>query len=193
MLQQLRPAVVMALIMTVLAGLIYPFLITGIAQLVFPSSANGSLIMHDGKVIGSSLIGQEFDGRGYFHSRPSYAGAGYEADNSGASNLGPTSRKLVEAVKRRVAVIRMEDGVNKVPVDLVTGSASGLDPDISPASALLQVNRVAKARRLAPATIRSLVETHIKGRTLGIVGEPRVNVLELNLALDDLAAKGRTP
>ena len=183
----LRPALTMLLILTVLTGLVYPLAITGLAQWLFPHQANGSLIVRDGKVMGSKLIGQYFDEPEYFWSRPS-ATAPFpnNAAASGGSNLGPTNPALVETVKTRVAAIRAADPGNDspIPVDLVTASGSGLDPHISPAAALYQVKRVARARGLDETRVKALVARHTEGRQLGFLGEPRVNVLELNLALD---------
>lgn len=181
----------MALFTLVVLGLAYPLAMTGIAQVLMPAQSNGSLVKSaDGTVIGSSLIGQNFTDAKYFHGRPSAAGAdGYDASASGASNLAPTSKALVDAVTSRVASAVAEDPglvAGKVPVDMVTASASGLDPDISIANALAQVARVAAARGMSADAVRNVVDAHIKGRTLGFLGEPRVNVLELNLALDAL-------
>jgi len=175
------------LLLTLVTGVAYPLLVTGIAQAVFPSQAQGSLIVKDGKIVGSRLIGQPFDNPKYFWSRPSATSP--FADNAGSStgsNLSPTNPDLVKAVQGRVDALRAADPTNKapVPVDLVTASGSGLDPHISPAAALYQVPRVAKARRLAPRAARQLVDRHTDGRFLGLLGEPRVNVLALNLALD---------
>jgi K+-transporting ATPase ATPase C chain len=196
MIKNLLPAVMLTILMTALTGLAYPLAMTGIAQRLFPHQANGSLIERDGKVIGSELIGQNFTGDGYFHGRPSATTdadpndptktvpAPYNAGNSGGSNYGPTSKALVDRVKEEAAALAAQNPSAPVPVDLVTTSASGLDPDITPAAALFQVRRVAKARNLSEDQLRRLVNDNTAGRLLGVLGEPHVNVLKLNLALD---------
>ncbi len=187
---QLRPAIVVTLVLMVITGLLYPGLVTGIAQFLFPRQANGSLVTVDGRVVGSLLIGQTFASARYFHGRPSAAGTGYDDTLSGGSNLGPTSAKLADTliVQAVDSAVHLDNGVKgQIPSDLVTSSGSGLDPDISPASAELQVARVARARGLTEAEVRALVARHTERRVFGILGEPRVNVLWLNLALDSLA------
>jgi K+-transporting ATPase ATPase C chain len=196
MLSQIRPAIVMIVLMTLVTGLAYPLAMTGVSQLVFPSQANGSLIEKDGKVIGSELIGQMFTQDKYFHPRPSATTdtdpndstktipAPYNAANSGASNYGPTSKALADRVKDDVTKLQAENPGTPVPADLVTTSASGLDPDISPEGADFQVARVAKARGMQPDAVRALVAANTDGRLFGIIGEPHVNVLKLNMALD---------
>jgi len=203
MLKQLRPAIMSVLVLTVLTGLVFPLIITGIAQVVFPRQAKGSLIEQNGKVIGSELIGQNFTAPGYFHPRPSAAGAGYDAANSSGTNLGPTSSKLIKGIEddpatkdtdesyagipQQAKAYREENGLAPdapLPADAVTRSASGLDPHISPANAQLQAARVARARRMEVAAVQRLVALHTEAQQFGLLGEPRVNVLQLNLALD---------
>ena len=199
MLNQLRPAIMMMVLLTIITGIAYPLAITGIGKAVFPAQANGSLITQDGKVIGSSLIGQNFAGEKYFHGRPSATTetdpndatktvpVPYAADNSTGSNLGPTSKALIDRVKGDMDTLKSQSD-RPVPVDLVTTSASGLDPDITPAAAEFQIGRVAKARGMAPEALRDLVQHSTEGRTFGVLGEAHVNVLKLNLALDAASA-----
>ena len=187
--QHTRTAVLMVIVLTVLLGIVYPLAMTGLSQLIFPGQANGSLVRDSaGNVVGSALLGQNFSNPEYFHPRPSAAGTdGYDATSSGGSNLGPTNQKLIDTARDRATAYREENGLAAeapVPVDAVTASASGLDPDISPANALIQAGRVAKARNLTEDQVRSLVNEYTEGRTLGILGEPRVNVLQLNRAVD---------
>lgn len=184
---QLRPAIVVTLVLCVITGLIYPGIVTGLAQLLFPRQAQGSLITSNGRVIGSALIGQQFAGAEYFHPRPSNAGAGYDDTLSAGTNLGPTSAKLADTlIASAVDSVVTNDGATRghIPSDMVTSSASGLDPDISPANARLQVARVARVRGMDPGAVQSLVDRYTQGRQLGVLGERRVNVLRLNLALD---------
>jgi potassium-transporting ATPase KdpC subunit len=183
--KNLAVAILMTLVTTILLGVVYPLVVTGLAQTLFHDKANGQLIVRNGKAIGSRIIGQAFSSPGYFRPRPSAAGTGYDAANSAGTNLGPTNKKLIDSVKAAVAAAKVQNPSSPVPIDLVTSSASGLDPHISPAAALFQVPRVARERGVPEADVRRLVETHTEGRQLGFLGEPVVNVFELNLALDD--------
>jgi len=201
MLREIRPAIIVLVALTLITGLVYPLAMTGIAQLIFPYQANGSMMEQNGKVIGSELIGQNFTSDKYFHGRPSATtapdpkdpsktvAAPYNAVNSGGSNLGPSNKALIDRVKDEMAKLQKENPGTPVPIDLVTTSASGLDPDISPEAAFFQVPRIAKARNLPEERLRQLVDENTQGRFLDFLGEPHVNVLELNLALDRLAAK----
>lgn len=201
MLKEIRPAIIFMITLTLITGVAYPFAMTGIAKVVFPSQAAGTLIEQDGKVIGSSLIGQEFTSDKYFRGRPSATtapdpkdptktvSAPYNAANSGGSNLGPTSKALMDRIKTDVEALKKENPSAAVPTDLVTASASGLDPDISPEAALFQVPRIAKVRSMPEERLRQLVAQQTQARVLGLLGEPHVNVLLLNMALDQLAAK----
>jgi len=211
MLKQLKPAIISVLVFTVLCGLVFPLVITGIAQVVFPRQANGSLIARDGRIIGSELIGQTFSRAEYFHPRPSAAGAGYDAAASGGTNLGPTSDKLINGIHRTLSdgtddpgnyegirdlaeAYRLENGLpagTDLPADAVTRSASGLDPHISPGNARLQLSRVAQARGLSEEAVRQLINQLTQERSFGLLGEPRINVLLLNIALDSLRGVGR--
>jgi K+-transporting ATPase ATPase C chain len=187
--KNLITAVLMTIATTVLLGIVYPLVVTGLAQVLFPKKANGELIEANGKLVGSHLIGQAFSGPTYFHSRLSSAGNGYDATASNGSQLGPTNHQLIDRVKADVATFQAENPGTPVPIDLVTSSASGLDPDITPAAAEFQVPRVAKQRGLSEERVREVVRQHTEQRQLGFLGEPRVNVLELNLALDQIAQR----
>jgi potassium-transporting ATPase KdpC subunit len=201
MLKEIRPAIVLVVLLTVITGVVYPLAMTAIARALFPRQSQGSLVEREGRVVGSALIGQEFKGDGYFHGRPSATvapdpgdstktvAAPYNAANSGGSNLGPTNRALVERVHGELEKLKQENASAEIPVDLATSSGSGLDPHISPAAAFFQVPRVAKARHMSENRLRELVDEHIEGRALGLLGELRVNVLALNLALDREAAR----
>lgn len=189
--KNLTTAFLMTIATTILLGVIYPLVITGLAQVLFKDKANGQIRYRNGEAIGSRIIGQAFTSPKYFHSRPSAAGNGYDAANSGGTNLAPTNQKLIDRIRSDASTLHQENPAQLIPVDLVTTSASGLDPEISPAAADFQVPRIARERGLPEATIRDLVQKHTSQRDLGLFGEPRVNVLELNLALDDLAANAR--
>jgi potassium-transporting ATPase KdpC subunit len=184
--KNLITAFLMTIATTILLGLIYPMAVTALAQILFRDKANGQIIRHGGQAIGSRIIAQPFTGAKYFHPRPSAAGNGYDAANSGGTNLGPTNQKLIDRVRNDAASLQTENPTQPVPVDLITTSASGLDPEISPAAAEFQIPRVARARGLSEPTLRNLIQKYTAQRDLGLLGEPRVNVLELNLALDDL-------
>lgn len=188
----LRPALVLTLLFALLLGLLYPLAMTGIGQALFPSAANGSLVTAGGRVIGSSIVGQAFTADRYFNTRPSAAGKGYDGLSSSGSNLGPASRALVDRVKPDVAKARAQ-GMSAIPADLVTASGSGLDPDLSPAAAIAQIPRIARARGLAPATVRALVDRATETPLAGVLGDPHVNVLALNLALDQATSTPRPP
>jgi K+-transporting ATPase ATPase C chain len=185
--RNLITAFLYTLVTTVIFGLVYPFVVTGVAQVLFKDKANGQLLQRNGQLIGSRIIGQPFTAAGYFHSRPSAAGNGYDAANSSGSNYAPTNKKLIDRVAGDVTALQLDHPNTDVPIDLVTTSGSGLDPDITPAAAEFQVARVARERRLSEDAVRRLVAQHTQGRQFGFLGEPRVNVLELNLALDQTA------
>jgi K+-transporting ATPase ATPase C chain len=192
LLKHIYPAVALTIVLTVLLGIIYPFIVTGLSELLFKEKARGSLIEREGKVVGSRLIGQPFKGPGYFHSRPSAAGSGYDATASSGTNLGPTSKVLFEEqVRGRSKQLRTENPNMEIPIDLITSSASGLDPHISPAAAEFQILRVARERRMSEDEVRRLVRAHTEGRQFGVLGEERINVIELNLALDEASRKGK--
>jgi K+-transporting ATPase ATPase C chain len=191
--QNLRIAVLMTIVTTLLLGVAYPLAVTGLAQVLFKDKANGQLIERDGRVVGSRIIGQAFSSPGYFHGRPSAAGTGYDAANSAGTNLGPTNKKLIDAVAANVEAAKKENPGAAIPIDMVTTSASGLDPHISPASAAFQVPRVARERQISEEDLRRVVAAHTEGRQWGFLGEPRVNVLLLNLALDEQWPKTPPP
>jgi len=183
--RNLAVAVMMTIVTTLVFGLAYPLAMAAVAQILFPEKANGQLVERGGRVIGSRIVGQSFSSAGYFHGRPSAAGSGYDGASSSGTNLGPTSRKLAETVKAAVEAAKKDNRDAPVPIDLVTASASGLDPHLSPAAAAFQAPRVARARGAAEADVRALIDAHVEGRQFGVLGEPRVNVLLLNLALDE--------
>ena len=187
--QNLKIAILMTIVTTVLLGIIYPLVVTGLAQAIFHDKANGQLITRNGEIIGSQIIGQGFSGAGYLHSRPSAAGNGYDAANSGGTNLGPTNRKLIDRVNIDAAHLHAENPGQPVPVDLVTTSASGLDPDITPAAAAFQVPRIAHERGMSEQQVQQIIHEYTYGRQLGFLGEPRVNVLQVNLALDEVVGR----
>lgn len=187
--KNLITSVLMTLVTTILFGVAFPLLVTGLAQIIFPKQANGQLINHNGRVVGSRLIGQSFSSPGYFHSRPSNAGTGYDAASSGGSNLGPTNQSLIARVQSDADRLQAENPSTPIPIDLLTSSASGLDPHISPEAAEFQVPRIAKERGVNDDVIREAIHQHTESRQFGALGEPRVNVLELNLALDEIAPK----
>jgi K+-transporting ATPase ATPase C chain len=190
--KHIYPAVALTIVLTVLVGVVYPFVVTGLSELLFKEKARGSLIEREGKVIGSRFIGQPFKGSGYFHSRPSAAGSGYDATASGGTNLGPTSKQLFEEqVRGRAKQLRAENPNAEIPVDLITSSGSGLDPHISPAAAEFQIPRVARERRMSEDEVKNVVHKHTAGRQFGVLGEARINVLELNLSLDEASKKGK--
>lgn len=189
--RHITTAILYTIVTTVVFGLVYPFLVTGLAQVLFHDQANGQLIQKDGQLVGSRLIGQAFTAPGYFHSRPSAAGNGYDAANSSGSNYGPTNKKLIDRVKGDVTAAETDHPGADVPVDLITASASGLDPHITPAAAQFQISRIAHERRLTEDTVSKLVASHTAARQFGFLGEPRVNVLELNLDLDQIAPQTR--
>jgi K+-transporting ATPase ATPase C chain len=192
LLKHIYPAIAFTIVLTVLTGIIYPFVVTGLSNLFFNERAKGSLIEKEGKVMGSRLIGQAFKGPGYFHSRPSAAGSGYDGTASGGTNLGPTSKQLFEdQVRGRSKELRAENPNVKIPIDLITSSGSGLDPHISPVAAEFQIPRVARERGMSKENVRRFVRNQTEGRQFGVLGEPRVNVLELNLALDEASRQGQ--
>lgn len=187
--KNLITSILMTLVTTLLFGVAFPLIVTGLAQILFPKQANGQLVSHNGRVIGSRLIGQSFSSPGYFHSRPSNAGTGYDAGNSGGSNLGPTNQSLIARVQSDADRLQAENPSAPIPMDLLTSSASGLDPHISPDAAEFQVPRIAKERGASEDAIRQVIRQHTQSRQFGVLGEPRVNVLELNLALDEILPK----